>query len=233
MRTVLAVATTLGLAATWAGQASAQARVRPINDRIVEVFRPTVDHSGNRALGVVVRQETIPNFAAVTIRLPRPIDAQVCMTVTSVDGRYTANATYRVKTSDRTAILEFPTGKLGREARYDGVDLAVSARVGSCQTTAPVLVATWTSASPTADVGFAVNAGNGASAFMIEPGRGRVACDSLLRSRPGRASAAMTHICWVSSARLGDNRDIRVFRETPAGRDTEIVFPLYGAAPRR
>jgi len=225
---VACVGGVLALAAPSVGWAQARIPSRGFQ----EVLRPAVPHAGQRDLGVVSASTGAGDYSTIYIRLPKALDSDICVHVISIDGRYTASAQYRVTASPGDLPLSFPTQRLGRGANYDGSELAVDARVGPTCTGMgqPALIATWAPAPEAGRIGFAVNAGAGASAFTVDRGT-RVDCEVLAETRPTRDSAAMTHLCWVSPQRLASGQNIRVFRETSAGRDGEIIFPLYGAPP--
>lgn len=203
-------------------------------DSFAEDLHDTVPHAGTRALGVIADGGAGDRFASVYVRMRAPVRGRVCVAVSSVDGRYVASALYNLDRKAGVAILRFPTQKLGPAAQYSSTELVVAVRAGTqCgDARQPFMVGTWQPPSAVRRIGFAVNAGAGANAFIIEPGRGRVDCEPASRLRPTGDNAAITHVCWVSQAKLTSSSSLRVFRETPAGR-TEIDFPLQGGGASR
>lgn len=220
----------LVIAVALAGQpAWAQGRIAPRS--FSEDLRTSVPHAGSRALGIIADGKTATSFSSVFVRVRGPLRGTVCVSVNSIDGLYVASATYAIDSKPGLVTMAFPTQKLGSSARYRDTDLVIGVRVGACgDARQPFMIGTWQPPDQITRVGFAVNAGAGAKAFTIEPGRGRVDCDPASRLRSSSDNATMTHVCWVSAEKLSQAASLKVFRETPAGR-SEIVFPLQGGAP--
>jgi hypothetical protein len=209
-----------------APSASAQSRIQ--QNSFTEIFRSAVPHSGGSAIGIVADGPASDKFGSLYVVLPAHFGGPICVSVTSIDGRYTAQSSYNLGASSGMIVLNFPTQRLDRDVRYQAADLAVSARAGTnCKDQAgKLLVATWSRPGAQGRLGLAVNAGAGTSAFFIEHGVGRHDCDELSVTRSTIDSASISHICWIGAKRLAEGGDIRIFRESPAGRESEIVFPV-------
>lgn len=207
----------------------AQSRISPRS--FSEDLRTSVPHAGSRALGIIADGKAATNFGSVFVRIRGPLRGNICVSVNSIDGLYVASATYAVDSKPGLVTMAFPTQKLGSSARYRDTDLVIGIRVGGCgDARQPFMIGTWQPPEQITRIGFAVNAGAGAKAFTIEPGRGRVDCDPASRLRSSADNATMTHVCWVSTEKLAQSASLKVFRETPAGR-SEIIFPLQGGGP--
>ena len=224
-----AISGAVGLVATGSLPASAQTRVAPRS--FTEELRTSVPHAGSRALGVIADGTAATSFGSVYVRVRTAMRGNVCVSVNSIDGLYVASATYAVDSKPGLVAMTFPTQKLGSGARYRDTDLVIGVRVGACgDARQPFMIGTWQPPEQIARIGFAVNAGAGATAFTIEPQRGRVDCDPISRLRLSSDNATVTHVCWVSGSKLAQSASLKVFRETPAGR-SEILFPLQGGGP--
>lgn len=208
--------------------ATAQARI-PAQD-FHDELREVVPHSGERALGVIVRTPGGRDYRTLYVPLVAPVDGVLCLYVKSLDGRYTATGTYRVKAGNGFVALDYPSKTLGRTYGADELTVGLWYAPRCQQLDRKFISATWTPPGVPADLGLAVNVGSSASAFFNKAGGVREYCEDLSRTQPGRANGLVSHVCWIGSQRLYGGNSIRVFRETVAGQ-TEILFPGLTAPP--
>ena len=213
-----------GIMMTAYSLASAQTPISPRS--FTESLRASVPHGGTRALGVLAESQSETSYRSIYVATRAAFRGNVCVSVNSIDGLYLASANYTIDSQPGLIIMSFPSQKLGSNVGYRITELVIGTRVGACGAAQQsFMIGTWQPPERITRIGFAVNAGAGATAFTSEPRRGRVDCDQASRLYPSSDIATITHVCWVSAAKLATSPSLTVFRETPAGRN-EIIFPL-------
>jgi hypothetical protein len=96
-----------------------------------EQWARAVPVSGVAVTGVMFGNQAAPAVAErIMLRIPRSAVSSVCVTITSQDGRYYAQALFRVApNSSGTDTLEGPSAHRRRVRRYPAGELAIKAEV--------------------------------------------------------------------------------------------------------
>jgi hypothetical protein len=170
--------------------------------------------SGMAVPGVMIGPQTAPARAeSITLRIPRRHTSTLCVTITSQDGRYYAQAPFHVPTTTSGVItLEGPSQHRRRVRQYPAGELAIIAeftdRCGSPGRTQMMIPASWGGETGSSDVFVYVNSRYHTEALWRDAA-GRsvlVPCPEIGNDR----YVAYNRVCRITRTQLPDSVSVLV-----------------------
>lgn len=183
------------------GAAVAEAATRLAPARaVVETVRSDMPISGSTSVGFMARPPAASDFRTIYVQVPAAVEGALCVWLTSVNGRYRAQAEYRLAPAagSRIVELDFPYRRLSEAGALKPMELAILAHVeGPCDGARPgtALVAGW-SPELAGKIGYFVNAGSGARAFQYAGSEDAPCVDA--ETLGDLSASAFNFVCWVT-----------------------------------